>query len=68
MTWQLDLDRLEICHCGRLICDTPDCDVLRKLADGTFYDHARTEGPDITPAKYAEWQALQARRTIGAVA
>jgi hypothetical protein len=59
MTWHLDLDRLEICHCGRLICDTPDCDVLRKLGNGTFYSHddrgerdQERSGPALTVDEY----------------
>lgn len=68
MTLSLDLDALEICWCKRLICNDADCDVLRRLADGEFYDHRRAEEPDITVEKWTQWQALQARKTSGVVA
>ena len=47
MSWTLPLDELEICQCGRLICNDDDCDVKQRLLAGTF--HVHTDKPLVVP-------------------
>ncbi len=69
MNWRIDVDALERCPggCGRLICDVPDCAVLRELMNGEFYVHPRTEEAE-HPAAASTLSPGEWRRMIAGAA
>lgn len=72
MSWHLNLEALEICPCGRLICNDEDCIPMQRLCNGTFYEHPRTDEIDapswVSVFTPDEWRAMADRARLVRVA